>query len=242
MPTNLPPHIKAGLLSVLATGVIEDVIKYVQENCREYRLTPIYLGQIFECYAQPVDGYSKEILIDDLVKIHPDFRSNNGNQWARSDASWLGKRYHIIRTQKKGAVYSIKLDGINRDSINKFKGISQAIINALKGRKCVILDVESSKGMEIDHKNGKYDNLSNIDYATQREEDFQMMSKAANDAKRGHCKTCKETGERYDARRLGYSAAYIVGNKNSKTCVGCYWYDPPYFNSVISKNYKKPDE
>ena len=197
---------------------------------------------IFEKYASPEEGFSRSISIDELIKIHSDFRSTNGNQWARSDNSWLGKKYIIIRTHKNGSVNSIKLDGFNNNSVNKYRGIKADIVKALKNKKCCILDIRSSKGNEIDHKNGKYDSLTNINSSNQKIGDFQVLSKAANDAKRQHCKKCKETGKRYDARRIGYTSAFIVGNENSKTCVGCYWYDPFHFNEVISKNFKKSDE
>jgi hypothetical protein len=38
--------------------------------------------------------------------------------------------------------------------------------------------------------------------STQKLEDFQPLSKAANDAKRQHCKICMRTGERFDAKKL----------------------------------------
>ena len=71
----------------------------------------------------------------------------------------------------------------------------------------------------------------------QKLDDFQALTKTANDAKRQHCKKCLETGKRYDARRLGYSFAYILGDEDSKTCIGCYWHDPQKFNQKISENF-----
>ena len=57
--------------------------------------------------------------------------------------------------------------------------------------------------------------------------------------KRGHCGKCINCGKRYDATALGYSQGFILGDENTKTCQGCYWYDPQYFNKIISKDYKK---
>lgn len=104
-------------------------------------------------------------------------------------------------------------------------------------KRCVVLDVGSS--IEVDHKNGKYDELSNIELENQKIDDFQPLSKAANDAKRQHCKDCIKTGKRYDARRLGYKEGWVVGDENTSPCIGCYWYDPKRFNQLISKDYKK---
>ena len=75
--------------------------------------------------------------------------------------------------------------------------------------------------------------------STQKEADFQPLSKAANDAKRQHCRECVRTGKRYDAKRLGYKESYIVGNAKTSVCVGCYWYDPLQFNKLISKDFNK---
>jgi hypothetical protein len=45
---------------------------------------------------------------------------------------------------------------------------------------------------EIDHKNGWKNDLSVMNPKTQKLEDFQPLSKSANDAKRQHCKECKK--------------------------------------------------
>ena len=101
----------------------------------------------------------------------------------------------------------------------------------------MILDV--SANIEVDHKNGRYSDLANISVDSQKKEDFQPLSKSANDAKRQHCKRCVETGKRYNAQRLGYKEGWIVGDENTSNCIGCYWYDPKRFNELISKDYKK---
>lgn len=44
----------------------------------------------------PMSCFSAEISIDLLANIHPNFRSTNGCQWARSDNSYLGKKYIIV--------------------------------------------------------------------------------------------------------------------------------------------------
>ena len=91
-------------------------------------------------------------------------------------------------------------------------------------------------------KDGMKDDWRLNDKEMQKIEDFQPLSKTANDAKRQHCKKCLETGKRYNAKKLGYSESYTFGNEKSKTCVGCYWYDPIAFNKEISKNFEKFDK
>lgn len=221
-----------------------DVIQYVKEHCQDINLSPQTLGILFEMYADvaydendPLSGFSKEIPISELINIHHSFQSTNGCQWARSDGSYLGKRYIIKRPKKNGRVFAVQLDGINRNSIKKNKGIRDDIRKKLEKESCRILDVHSN--IEIDHKNGRYDNLTDIDTKAQKESDFQPLSKAANDAKRTHCKVCIETGKRYDAKKLGYKESFIVGDENTPQCPGCYWYDPYKFNELISNDFVK---
>lgn len=93
--------------------------------------------------------------------------------------------------------------------------------------------------IEIDHKDGRKDNdrVSNI--KTQRLEDFQPLSKAANDAKRQICKRCKETNLRWNAKNLkGNPYSFYEGDEHYTQelgCVGCYQFDPVEYrkSSVI---------
>ncbi len=222
----------------------DEIISYVKNKCRNFHLSPQTLGMIFEVYADitydendPASCFSREVSIEELKAIHPDFESTNGCQWARSDNSYLGKKYIINRPKTKGKVSAIKLDGANNKSIKRNRSIKSEIVNSISKKRCSILDVGTN--IEIDHKDGHYDVLTNQDIATQKESDFQPLSKAANDAKRSHCKKCVVSGKRYNATALGYTHGFIFGDEDTKTCQGCYWYDPKYFNKIISKDYKK---
>ncbi len=183
--------------------------------------------------AQPDEqGYSRRIELSDLVAVDPRFATGNGGHWCRSDGA-LGRQYHIVRFKEKGRIVAVKLDGFNRSPAAK--KISSAISRKIKKRKCVVLQI--STNIECDHKNAKYDQRELEDVTQQRLEDFQPLSKAANDAKRQHCKLCRETGIRFDARRLGYSQPYVKGSASSPNCEGCYWYDPYDFNRQISAGF-----
>lgn len=222
----------------------DEIIRFVRGECQTVLLTPQTLGMLFEMYAEvkydendPMTCFSREIPISELKNIHPGFESTNGCQWARSDGSYLGKRYIIERIRKNGKVFSVKLDGPNNNSIKKYRGIRKDIKNSICSQRCVVLDVRSN--IEVDHKNGKYNELSNIELKDQKESEFQPLSKAANDAKRQHCLECIHNGKRYDATRLGYKEGWVVGDENTSTCIGCYWYDPKRFNQLISKEFIK---
>lgn len=215
-----------------------------KKECQAASLTPSTLGMLFEIYAgirydaeDATTCFSRAITVEELEKVHPNFRSTNGCQWARSDASYLGKRYKIKREHKNGKVYSVKLDGTNRNSVSKCRSIRQDIRKEMSKRKCALLDV--GVNIEVDYKNGKYDELSNTDVKTQKLQDFQPLCKPANDAKRQHCTVCKRRGKRFDARTMGYQVGWICGDEDTKVCTGCFWYDIEKFNHEVSKGFVK---
>lgn len=213
-----------------------ELINYIRDNYSDVHLGAGVRGRIFEkiCGVNK-NGFSKAITVDYLVQINSFFRTSNGGDWTRDD-SYLGRKYHIKKEYIGNRTYSVKLDGFNHDDIKSKRTIVAKVRKALKDKRCSILDVESSNGMEIDHKNARYDKL------TDNPDDYQWLSKAANDAKRQHCKRCRETGKRYDATRLGYSAGWTMGDADSSVCDGCYWFDPKAFNAEISKGFKAHDE
>lgn len=189
------------------------------------------------------NGCSEVLWIPDLIeKYGADiFASTNGCDWARKNSS-LGKKFVIKLTNAKEAGVHKELNiswnknvmiqflGFNKETVNH--SIPSAVKTALKNKPCAVLGV-TAELMEIDHKNGKYDQEQ---YEIS---DFQPLSKAVNDAKREHCKRCNETKCRFKASILGYNVDFIEGNENSPTCQGCYWYDPQLFNRTISANFKK---
>lgn len=187
------------------------------------------------CNISNVDwktGYSEEIPIEILNKY--DLSLGNGGSWCRSDGP-LGKIFNITRIKNKGSIIGVKLDGFNKNK--KSQNISSEIRNYFKNNKCIVLNI-NSKFIEIDHKDGRKDDL-NVDIK-QENKDFQPLHKTVNIAKRDHCKNCLLTGNRFDATLLGYKYSQWIGpTKYKGSCIGCYWYDPYNFNKEISKKYIK---
>lgn len=173
------------------------------------------------------DGYSDIIYIKDLIKINPKFALGNGGSWCRSDGT-LGNMFIIKKIKDKNKIIGIQLMGINENPVNK--KIPLELRKLIQCERCAVLGIKSN--IEADHKSGRYDK----DDLTIN--DLQPLSKGANTAKRAHCKKCKESGQRFDAKILGYSVSCIKGDLNSNFCEGCYWYDIKEFNKTISKNYK----
>lgn len=175
-------------------------------------------------------GFSREVPVKEFKGKYIGLRFGNGGDWAR-DAGSLGKKYNVVRHKKgKGnRITHVELQGYNKNP--KHKSISQSVRKALKGQKCRVLGITD---VEIDHKDGRYDDSKVSNTGNQKAEDFQPLSKAVNYAKRQHCKRCAETGLRFDAKTLGYKVSQVKGNgKYRGTCVGCYWYDPHAFNQSL---------
>lgn len=205
------------------------------------RLTGTELGKIFEKMSNVnANGVGREIQMTELVSINPSFRTTNGSDWCRTNCSYLGKKYILRRKKTKGKISSVQIIGLNKKQEEITRNVSKVIREELQDNTCCVLGIRSSVGMEIDHKNGRYNDADVLNTSTQTLDDFQMMSKAVNDAKRQHCKRCRETGKRFDAKVLGYSVGWTSGDENSSDCIGCYWYDPKTFNAIISSAFLNP--
>lgn len=219
-------------------------LEMVKINYHDEYIKPSTLAALFLAYVNVVgwedekNGVSPTILIEDLCQINKWFRSTNGNQWARSDNSLLGKTYLIERTKKSNSVYSIKLVGFN-NSLKRNRSIRKDIFETISNQRCAVLDVGTQ--IEVDHKNGRYNEESVSNLETQKVSDFQPLHKSANDAKRHHCQECIKNRKRYNAQRLGYKEGWVQGNADDEICIGCYWYDPKEFNRTISKDFKRAD-
>lgn len=212
-----------------------DIISFAQ-NHRDVHLVSITRGMLFEVYAGLADGtatFPFTVKISELEKLNSSYRTRNGCDWARVDSSYIAKKYDIKLNKEDRRVEEIVVLG-PRTTPAIDRRISADVRKALKGGRCAILDTGGNT--EIDHKNGRYDYPA---LADQTPKDFQNLSKAANDAKRQHCKQCRNSGCRYDARRMGYSAGWIEGDEKTQDCKGCYWYDPIAFNKAISEKFGK---
>ena len=89
----------------------------------------------------------------------------------------------------------------------------------------------------MDHKNGRKNNLRVGQLNNQKLSDFQPLCKTANDAKRQHCKSCKKTNKRFNAKILGFEKSFTTGNieylESPDGCVGCFWFDVRDFQKKV---------
>lgn len=185
--------------------------------------------------AQPDEfGFGRQVSVEEFVGKYESLKFGNGADWARNDGT-LAKHYNI-RRHKRGSgnkVTHVELQGYRKVPVLQ-KPIPDKFRRIIKSQDCVILGTSNP---ECDHKDGRLDDprLSDVNRITL--DDFQPLSKAANDAKRQHCVECRETNQRFDAKRLGYTVSQVRGNgEYNGTCVGCYWHDPVFFNKEVSSS------
>lgn len=191
--------------------------------------------ELFLELAQPnARGISRWVLVSEFVGIYKDLQLGNGGSWCRASSN-LAKKY-ILEFDKSitsgNSIDAIRLVGINKKRTFN-QNVRQDIKDFYKNQNCVMLGIngtsENTK-VEVDHKDGRKDNHRISDIMTQRLEDFQPLSKAANDAKRQICKRCKETDKRWNAKNIkGNPYSFYMGDDNYTKelgCIGCYQYDP----------------
>lgn len=192
--------------------------------------------ELFIQLAQPnEDGVSRWVSVSEFVGEYADLKFGNGASWARKESN-LAKKY-IIEFDKSisngNGIDRIRLNGFNKDDYSQY--IRADIKKAIKAQRCVVLGTSNP---EVDHKNGMKNEGRVMRNENQSLEDFQPLSKAANDAKRQFCKECRKTGIRYDAKLLGYPISYYSGvaehHNEENACIGCYWYDPIEFKKHLT--------
>ena len=165
----------------------------------------------------------------------------NGWSWGRK-SSPLQRKYdvEVDRTITSGnSIDRIRLTGYKKEE-HFSQTIRSDIKNAIRQRRCVICGAAGSSEnttIEVDHKDGRKEDMRVSDLTTQRMGDFQPLCKACNDKKRQACKDCKKTGGiRWDAKNIeGNPVSYYQGDEHYTDelgCVGCYLYDPVEYRRV----------
>lgn len=203
--------------------------------------------ELFEKLACPdKNGKSRWVSAEEFIGEYKDLKLGNGGSWCRK-SSTLATKY-ILEFDKSrtsgNSIDAIRLNGFNTSqSFNQ--AIRQDIKDFYKDKPCVMLGIagkSENTRIEIDHKEGTKDSQRISNIAMQKMEDFQPLTKAANDAKRQICKRCQETDTRFDATCIkGFPLPYYKGNSSLKEsgCVGCYQYDPVEYRIELLQLAKK---
>lgn len=205
-------------------------------------------NELFIELAKPdKNGISRWVSVSEFSNKYASLIFGNGADWARRDGQ-LAKKYNIEFDKsitKGNRVDRVRLNGFNTE-ISFNQNIRKDIKDALKNQNCVMLGVNGQSAntkIEIDHKDGRKDDHRISDIKTQNIDDFQPLTKAANDVKRQICKRCKETNLRWNAKNLkGNPYPFYEGDENYTEvlgCVGCYQYDPVAYRKTSVLNISK---
>ncbi len=195
--------------------------------------------------AQPdSEGFSREVKLTEFDEKNSIKKFGNGADWARKGTKFA-QIYNVklIKSFSKGhPIVGIKLNGFNKQiSANLSQTIRADIKKVISPKRCVVLGTNRScdHKTEVDHKDGRKVDPRIMNPKTQLLSDFQPLSKPANDAKRQFCKECAATGQRYDAKKLGYTVSVTQGDLNYTQklgCKGCFWFDPIAFRQKLKMN------
>ena len=214
---------------------------------------------------------SRFVCTDEFTGKYTDLKCNNGGGWCRLDGQF-GKIYKVcvvklnktiryswditpsekavvlselellnIKFKTGTSIYLIKVCGVQ--SSDSSRSIRQDIRAVLEKLPCVACG--SSSFIEIDHKNGLYNDGRVLNVKTQCIDDFQTLCKHCNGQKRQTYNNMKTTGIRYPATRIPslrvFGCDYITGNGtydplDVNAMVGTYWYDPVRFFEGVKLN------
>lgn len=188
------------------------------------------------------EGVSRWVNTSEFVDKYSTLELLNGLSWGRK-SSPLAKKYivEVDKTQTPGnKIDRIRLNGFNNSHTSLHtQSIRSDIKKEISKKRCIVLGTHRScdHKTEVDHKDGRKNDSRVMNTSTQKIDDFQPLSKPANDAKRQFCKECKETNLRYDAKKyMGYPVSFTKGDINYTEelgCIGCFWYDPIAFRKAL---------
>ena len=174
-------------------------------------------------------GISKWVSISEFKEEYSRLLHTNGRDWGRNDDSRFP--YKIEQQKEGNKIVEYRCGGI-KYSLNR--SIRSDLIKKILIQKCLLLGTSKP---EVDHKNGRKNDLRVGNLNNQWLSDFQPLSKAANDAKRQHCKSCAKTNKRFDASILGFEKSFTSGNnkylESPEGCVGCFWFDVRDFQKKV---------
>ncbi len=136
--------------------------------------------------AQPdKNGVSRWVSVTEFVGKYQGLQLGNGGSWCRNNSS-LAKEFNLEfdKGQTLGnSIDRIRLNGYNTECVFN-QNIRQDIKNHYKQQCCAMCGVRGNSEntqIEVDHKDGRKDDLRVSDSNAQTFDDFQALCKACND-------------------------------------------------------------
>jgi 5-methylcytosine-specific restriction endonuclease McrA len=174
-------------------------------------------------------------------------RKANGElnfSWHFNDVEYdkAKNEFDLIQKEKKkgNTVTHIKIYGKNIPSFeSSTRDIRSDIREHFKNSLCIVC---GNSKIEIDHKNGLYNDSRVLNIKTQCIEDFQPLCRHCNQQKRQSMIITKQNKKRYKATNIPqlklFGIDFIKGNddydyNDIDAMVGTYWHDPIEFMDYI---------
>lgn len=215
---------------------------------------------------------SRIVSTSEFIKDYSCLELGNGGSWCRMDSTFSKKYKYVLRKSNGYMTYSwnintdesekikndfihleskkdkgnrishIKVYGLKENSLYETRDIRTDIRNHFKNSLCVVC---GNSDIEIDHKNGLYNDKRVLDTKTQKIEDFQPLCRHCNQQKRQSMIITKEKKKRYKATMIPqlkpFGIDFIKGDEtyddnDINAMVGTYWYDPIEFMNFIKKS------
>ena len=178
-------------------------------------------------------GVTRWVCKDECVGEFSSLMPTNGNHWYRNKG--IGGTYNWEKKEENGKTYW-RLNGFQK--IQESRPIRSDIRNELMDETpyCSHTGFGNSTNdkLIIDHRNGRYNQPEVLSLNNQEKKHFQVLSNRTNLTKRSDCELCEKTGNRFDAKKLGYTKSVCSGSlKYEGTCFGCYWYGPKEFRNTL---------
>jgi hypothetical protein len=175
------------------------------------------------------DNIGEWVSIATLQEYSVGFKTTNGQEWDRSDAKSPFK-YNIEPGRDFGsnAKTKYRINGLKAGITHT---IPKSVYDHFKKLNKVCPFLGTRHNMHVDHKKGR--NRSPEEDGSADISKYQYISDKANLAKRQHCKECRDTNKRFDAKKMGgYSVSVVEGKleyNEAIGCKGCYMFDPVEF-------------
>lgn len=151
----------------------------------------------------------------------------------------LCKKYRTEKVYNNGSVIAIRFLGYNNKEVFEQKirsDIKKELYEEFNNRSVLSgMPGTPSNPIEVDHKAGVKNDMRLNDLSLQRKDDFQLLLKNENDAKRQDCVVCKKTLVRPPASKVLPVGAYMGVDYTTgdeyfdmslpNPCEGCVWHD-----------------
>lgn len=224
-----------------------------------------------------ISNYDEKTCMSDIIDItkYNELKTNNGGHWCRIDSNF-GKNYKFYTVNERGTkrcswIPSKEEEKIIVHNINKIKnklsgkgnklrfiqiiGVQDKIINRpirknirdiIIKKRCV--SCGTNNDIEVDHKNGLYNDKRVLNVKTQTIDDFQPLCRHCNLEKRQIIKKMKETGKRPKATQhpmfKPFGIDFIYGDEtfdinDPNALLGTLWYDFINFTTELIQLHHK---